>query len=68
MKADRAGLADKLGERYEVTRTDIKKWSVGSPIQAALDGRGQLAEAAPIRARSSAEGGHADRSLPGLRE
>jgi 2-methylcitrate dehydratase PrpD len=30
-------LADKLGERYEVMRTNIKKWSVGSPIQAALD-------------------------------
>jgi len=27
LKADPAGLADKLGERYEVTRTDIKKWS-----------------------------------------
>lgn len=26
-----------LGERYEVTRTAIKKWCVGSPIQAALD-------------------------------
>jgi 2-methylcitrate dehydratase PrpD len=31
------GLADKLGERYEVTRTNIKKWTVGSPIQAVLD-------------------------------
>ena len=30
-------MVDKLGERYEVTRTNIKKWSVGSPIQAALD-------------------------------
>jgi len=35
--ADPAGLTDKLGERYEVTRTNIKKWPVGSPIQAALD-------------------------------
>ena len=35
--ADAAALADKLGERYEVVRTNIKKWSVGSPIQAALD-------------------------------
>ena len=35
--ADPAGLIDKLGERYEVTRTNIKKWPVGSPIQAALD-------------------------------
>jgi 2-methylcitrate dehydratase PrpD len=31
-------LIDKLGERYEITLTDIKKWSVGSPIQAPLDG------------------------------
>jgi 2-methylcitrate dehydratase PrpD len=36
-RADSAGLVDKLGERYEVSRTDIKKWTVGSPIQAVLD-------------------------------
>ncbi|MEQ1945557.1 MAG: MmgE/PrpD family protein [Bryobacteraceae bacterium] len=30
-------LTDKLGERFEVTRTSIKKWTVGSPIQAVLD-------------------------------
>ena len=35
--ADPSGLIDKLGERYEVLRTNIKKWPVGSPIQAALD-------------------------------
>jgi 2-methylcitrate dehydratase PrpD len=35
--ADAALLVDRLGERYEVMRTNIKKWSVGSPIQAALD-------------------------------
>src|SRR5258708_25573357 len=35
--ADSSGLIDELGERYEVTRTNIKKWPVGSPIQAALD-------------------------------
>jgi 2-methylcitrate dehydratase PrpD len=35
--ADPAGLIEKLGERFEVTRTNIKKWPVGSPIQAALD-------------------------------
>jgi 2-methylcitrate dehydratase PrpD len=35
--ANPAGLVDKLGERYEVTRTSIKKWTVGSPIQASLD-------------------------------
>jgi 2-methylcitrate dehydratase PrpD len=36
-QADPAGLIEKLGERYEITRTDIKKWTVGSPIQAVLD-------------------------------
>jgi 2-methylcitrate dehydratase PrpD len=35
--ADPSVLVDKLGERYEVVRTNIKKWPVGSPIQAALD-------------------------------
>jgi 2-methylcitrate dehydratase PrpD len=37
IKADPAMLIDKLGERYEITRTNIKKWTVGSPIQAPLD-------------------------------
>jgi 2-methylcitrate dehydratase PrpD len=32
-----AMLVDGLGQRYEVTRTDIKKWTVGTPIQAPLD-------------------------------
>ena len=35
--ADEAALIDKLGERYEITRTSIKKWTVGSPIQGPLD-------------------------------
>jgi len=35
--ADAAQLIEKLGERHEVVRTNIKKWSVGSPIQAPLD-------------------------------
>jgi 2-methylcitrate dehydratase PrpD len=37
VKADPALLVDKLGERYEISRTNIKKWTVGSPIQAPLD-------------------------------
>lgn len=37
LKADASQLIDKLGERYEITRTNIKKWTVGSPIQAPLD-------------------------------
>ncbi|HTW63437.1 MAG TPA: MmgE/PrpD family protein [Bryobacteraceae bacterium] len=36
-QANPAKLIDKLGERYEITRTNIKKWTVGSPIQAPLD-------------------------------
>jgi len=30
-------LTEALGARYEIMRTNIKKWSVGSPIQAPLD-------------------------------
>jgi 2-methylcitrate dehydratase PrpD len=36
-QADPMKLVEGLGERYEVTRTNIKKWTVGSPIQAPLD-------------------------------
>jgi 2-methylcitrate dehydratase PrpD len=35
--ANAGGLIERLGERFEVTRTNIKKWTVGSPIQAPLD-------------------------------
>jgi 2-methylcitrate dehydratase PrpD len=37
-KAQPERLTEKLGERYEIAQTDIKKWTVGSPIQAPLDG------------------------------
>jgi len=37
VKADPALLVDKLGKRFEIARTNIKKWTVGSPIQAPLD-------------------------------
>jgi len=30
-------LVERLGERYEVMRTNFKKWTVGAPIQAPLD-------------------------------
>ena len=30
-------LADGLGRHYEITDTNIKRWTVGSPMQAALD-------------------------------
>jgi len=36
-KADPALLIEKLGERYEVTLTTIKRWTTGGPIQSPLD-------------------------------
>ena len=36
-KAKPARLVEKLGERFEIAETDIKKWTVGSPIQGPLD-------------------------------
>ena len=36
-KARPERLIEELGSRFEVTRTTIKKWSVASPIQSALD-------------------------------
>src|ERR1700688_1623316 len=49
-KADPSGLLDKLGVRYEVARTNIKKWPVGSPIQAALDALELLRKQRPFEA------------------
>ena len=46
--ADPAGLAEKLGERFEILRTNIKKWPVGSPIQAALDALEMLRKQRPF--------------------
>ena len=36
-RPDRDILVDGLGSRFEIMLTNIKKWCVGSPIQAALD-------------------------------
>jgi 2-methylcitrate dehydratase PrpD len=36
-KAQPERLIDKLGMRYEIAQTDVKKWAVGSPIQGPLD-------------------------------
>jgi 2-methylcitrate dehydratase PrpD len=49
-KANPAGLVDKLGERYEVAQTNIKKWTVGSPIQAPLDAVEALLKRSPFTA------------------
>jgi len=47
-KADPAQLIENLGQRYEVTTTNIKKWTVGGPIQAALDALEVLLKQRPI--------------------
>jgi 2-methylcitrate dehydratase PrpD len=49
-KGNPAVLVDKLGERYEVVNTDIKKWTVGTPIQAPLDAMDNLLKKRPFNA------------------
>ena len=46
--ANPAELIAQLGERFEITRTNIKKWSVGSPIQAPLDAIDNILKKRPI--------------------
>jgi 2-methylcitrate dehydratase PrpD len=43
-------LIEKLGERYEIARTNIKKWTVGSPIQAPLDCMSNIFKRRPVKA------------------
>jgi 2-methylcitrate dehydratase PrpD len=47
-QADPEKLTDKLGERYEVALVNIKKWSVGGPIQPALDAMENLLKRHPL--------------------
>ena len=49
-QADPARLIDKLGERYEVALVNIKKWSVGGPIQPTLDALENLLKRRPVEA------------------
>jgi 2-methylcitrate dehydratase PrpD len=49
-KENPAVLIDKLGERYEIVNTDIKKWTVGTPIQAPLDAIENLRRKRPFDA------------------
>ena len=49
-EADRKKLVDGLGQRFEIVRTNIKKWTVGSPIQAPLDGLYAVIQAHKLRA------------------
>jgi 2-methylcitrate dehydratase PrpD len=41
-------LIEKLGERYDITRANIKKWTVGQPIHAPLDAAEALLKKQPI--------------------
>jgi 2-methylcitrate dehydratase PrpD len=43
-------LVHELGSTYEVMNSNIKKWSVGSPIQAALDSTQALVDAHGVKA------------------
>ena len=43
-------LVRDLGERYEIMSADLKRWSVGSPIQAPLDALSELIREHRIRA------------------
>lgn len=47
---DPSVLARDLGKRYEIMRTNIKRWTVGSPIQAPLDSLLELIRAHHITA------------------
>ena len=53
-EADASLATELLGERFEVMRTSIKKWSVGSPIQAALDAIESIVKDAGITAKDVA--------------
>jgi 2-methylcitrate dehydratase PrpD len=43
-------LIQGLGEDYEILRTNIKRWSVGSPIQAPLDSLSELIQTEKLKA------------------
>jgi len=43
-------LVQGLGEDYEILRTNIKRWSVGSPIQAPLDSLSELIKTQGLKA------------------
>ncbi|HLI29930.1 MAG TPA: MmgE/PrpD family protein, partial [Terriglobia bacterium] len=49
-QADPAQLVDELGQRYEVARTNIKSWPVGSPMQSPLDALRILQKRRPFSA------------------
>jgi 2-methylcitrate dehydratase PrpD len=46
--ADLPALTSELGERWEILRTNIKRYPVGSPILGVVEGLNRLLHAAPI--------------------
>ncbi len=50
-QADPAGWIDKLGERYDVTQTTIKRWTTGGPIQSPLDAMQLILKKHPFEAK-----------------
>jgi 2-methylcitrate dehydratase PrpD len=54
-RPDPHALVDGLGKRWEIARTNIKRWSVGSPIQAALDSLLEIVRAQAVRPRDVRE-------------
>lgn len=49
-EANRQKLVELLGVRFEIALTDIKKWTVGSPIQGALDALQAIIKRRPFNA------------------
>ncbi len=49
-RANPAVLVEALGSRFEIVNTDIKKWTVGTPIQAPLDALDNLRRRRPFEA------------------
>src|SRR6185295_8017830 len=46
--ANADALVEMLGQRYDITRTNIKRWTVGQPIHAPLDAAEALLKQRPI--------------------
>ncbi len=55
INARREALSEDLGRRYEILGAYLKKWSVGSPIQAVLDGLDALITKYGVRGEDAAE-------------
>jgi 2-methylcitrate dehydratase PrpD len=53
--ANAALLVEQLGERYDVTRSNIKRWTVGQPIHAPLDALEALLKRQPVDPRQVQE-------------